>query len=305
MIVRPRPHAWQLLFVMRGSIVPKIAGKLAVVVAAAVGAVWLQARFAPLQAAHFASVPFSLLGLALSVFLGFRNNVCYDRWWEARRRWGELLTASRTLAREALAALPGPASPAVPVVRRSIGFAHALAARLRDGDAAAASSAWAADDDERAALARAVNPCNLLAARNAEALAAWRREGRLGEVTAQALLGHVAGCSAVQAACERLKHTPTPFAYALLLHRTAWLFCLLLPFGLAPSLGLLTPAVVAIVAYTFFGLDALGDELEEPFGRADNDLPLDALVRTIEIDLLEALGEPPPPPLAPQDYVLS
>lgn len=110
---------------------------------------------------------------------------------------------------------------------------------------------------------------------------------------------------ASQAICERIKNTPTPFAYSLLLHRTAWLFCLLLPFGLVSSLQLLTPIVVAIIAYTFFGLDALGDELEDPFGLADNDLPLNALVRSLERDVLEVLGEPLPEPLLPQRYVLN
>ncbi len=103
---------------------------------------------------------------------------------------------------------------------------------------------------------------------------------------------------------QRIKSTPTPFAYTLLLHRTAWLFCMLLPFGLVSSLELLTPVLVTIIAYTFFGLDALGDELEEPFGLSDNDLPLSAMVRGIEIDLLESLGDTLPAPLQPQDYVL-
>ncbi|AKV01368.1 putative membrane protein [Labilithrix luteola] len=98
-----------------------------------------------------------------------------------------------------------------------------------------------------------------------------------------------------------------PFAYSLLLHRTAYLFCLLLPFGLVGAVGLVTPLVAAVVAYTFFGLDALGDELEEPFGLSANDLPIDALARIVEIDLSDAMGVAPPPPLEPPsclDFVL-
>jgi putative membrane protein len=107
-------------------------------------------------------------------------------------------------------------------------------------------------------------------------------------------------------ACERIKNTPIPFSYTLLLHRTAYLYCFLLPFGLVDTIGYLTPFVVAIVAYTFFGLDALGDEIEEPFGLAHNDLPLDAICRTIEIDLRESLGDADiPPPLQPVHYWLT
>ncbi len=99
-------------------------------------------------------------------------------------------------------------------------------------------------------------------------------------------------------ACERIKNTPIPFTYTVLLHRTAYLYCFLLPFGLVDSLGFMTPFVVAIIAYTFFGLDALGDEIEEPFSLCANDLPLSALSTTIERDLRAALGETDLPPVA-------
>jgi putative membrane protein len=91
----------------------------------------------------------------------------------------------------------------------------------------------------------------------------------------------------------------------MMVHRTAWLFCLLLPFGLVGSLGYATPVLTAILAYAFFGLDALGEELEEPFGRSQNALPLDAMVRAIEIVTAEALGDADiPEPLRPTGYIL-
>ena len=87
---------------------------------------------------------------------------------------------------------------------------------------------------------------------------------------------------------------------------SGWLeFCLLLPFGLVGPLNWWTPVVAAMVAYTLFGLDALGDELEQPFSTHQNALPLDAMCRTIEIDLLSAAGETVlPQPLEPDRFVL-
>ncbi|WP_313365740.1 bestrophin family ion channel, partial [Pseudomonas sp.] len=100
--------------------------------------------------------------------------------------------------------------------------------------------------------------------------------------------------------------SPLPFPYTWLLHRTIYICCLLLPFALAEPLGWLAPLFTTIVGYTFFGLDAIGNELEDPFGRDENDLPMDAMVRTVERDVLGALGvEPLPPVLLPVDYVLS
>ncbi|WP_024603899.1 MULTISPECIES: bestrophin family ion channel [unclassified Pseudoalteromonas] len=91
----------------------------------------------------------------------------------------------------------------------------------------------------------------------------------------------------------------------LLVQRTAYLYCLILPFGIVASMGLITPLFCAIIAYTFFGLDALSKELEEPFGLSANDLPLSAISRAIEISLLEILGTTElPTPIQPVKHRL-
>jgi len=304
MIVRPHPGILGLFYIMRGSILPLIAGRLILILLLSCAVAWLH-QHGWFAGTHLNAVPFSLFGLALSVFLGFRNNICYDRWWEARKQWGELLYLLRNLARESQVMLAA-AEPALQarLVRRSIGFAHALLARLRGEDEAAAARPWVDADEGHALGQRADASDTLLLALNMDLADALRR-GVLSDIVYQGLLQRVADCAAVQAACERIHNTPAPFAYSLLLHRTAWLFCLLLPFGLVDVLGPFTPLVVIIVAYTFFGLDALGDELQEPFGLSDNSLPLRAMVRTIEIDLLDGLGvQPLPPSLKTSDYVL-
>ena len=110
----------------------------------------------------------------------------------------------------------------------------------------------------------------------------------------------------MQGGCERIKNTPILFTYNVLIHRIVAGYCFAIPFGLVETLGVLTPVVVALIAYGFFGLDAIGDEVEQPFELDDNDLPLDAISRTIEINLLESIGEQDiPPPLQPVDGVLT
>ncbi len=305
MIVRPRPSALHLFFVLRGSIFPHIASKLFSITLLSCAVVGLYEFGWMRWLNHVSAPPFSLLGLALSVFLGFRNSACYERWWEARKQWGELIIQARGLARETQALLPG--NDNAPLRRRTIerciAFAHALAAHLRDQDTAAACKAWVSPDELAVLRTRRNVPDTLLNWINQD-LAQCLREQNLSDVLYRGLEQRLDTLAASQAICERIKNTPTPFAYTLLLHRTAWLFCMLLPFGLVGSLEMLTPVLVTIIAYTFFGLDALGDELEEPFGLSDNDLPLSAMVRGIEIDLLEALGDKLPEPLQPQDYIL-
>lgn len=303
MIVRPRPRSWQLLYIMRGSIVPAIAPKVAAIfglgVLTSLSAGWLAVP--GLDALGVG--PFTLLGLALSIFLSFRNNACHERWWEGRKLWGQLVLESRSLARECNALLPEDETLRRRVLRPAIGFAVALAARLRHHDPRAAAAPWL-EPDQAPALDRANIPDALLAVVAAE-LAVPLRDGRLPPYLYAMLEARLTALSAVQAGCERILTTPLPFAYTLLLHRFAWLFCVLLPFGLVGALGWATPLVSALLAYAFFGLDRLGDELEDPFGLEPNDLPLDAIARIIEIDLLDSLGQAPlPAPLQPQGYVL-
>ncbi len=293
----------RLFFVLQGSIVPAIAPKLAVIAVVATAVAWFGARH-PGCFAGVPLTPFTLLGISLSIFLGFRNNACYDRWWEARKLWGQLIHEMRSLARTTTVLLAAEPETVRRTVRRAIAFPQALAARLRGEDLGAAVRPWLSAEEAGAIMARR-NPTNALVdALGAEYAGALRR-GLIGEMLFATFEARLAGLAGIQAGCERILTTPLPFAYSLLLHRTAFLFCGLLPFALADALGWGTPLATAIIAYAFFGLDALGDELEDPFGLTQNDLPLQAMARVIEIDLRDALGETDlPAPLAPVRHVL-
>lgn len=297
MIVRTRPNLLTLLFTLRGSIVPRVAPKLAGIVAVSCAVVWAESRWPALFPVSAGVTPFTVVGLALSIFLSFRNNACYERWWEARKHWGNLIGEVRNLARALPALLPE--REAALQLRRLSAFAHGLHARLRDLDEAAAVDRTSPGSD-----LSGPNPTDSVLAAITHDLAALARAGRLSDIQFGILEARIEALSGVHTACERLANTPLPFAYTLLVYRTAWLYCLLLPVGLTGALGWATPIVVALVAYTFFGLDALGDELEEPFGTEPNDLPLDAMVRAVDRIVHHALGEPMPQALAPDGYWL-
>ncbi len=310
MIVRDRPSALRLFFIMRGSVLPRIWTHLAVSTLLAVIVTWTDGQFGH-HKLHFTTTPFTLMGLPLALFLGFRNNAAYDRYWEGRKQWGELVLRSRSLARQCLSLVaPGhhdADDPHLRIIRRAIAYAHALRHRLRgtDGAPAADVAPWIAREEWERVRTQANLPYALMLEMGAD-LGLCLRTGRLDACLAPSIDASLSALTAVAASCERIRGTPIPFSYTLLLHRTAYLYCFLLPFGLVDTIGYLTPLVSAIVAYTFFGLDALGDELEEPFRASDNGLPLDALCRTIEIDLRTALGDRDlPPPLLPENYRLS
>ena len=297
MIVRPKPNLLGILFSLKGSIAKRIALRSLLVTLLASVIVLVET----LHPAYFSKVnatPFTLLGLSLSIFMSFRNNACYDRWWEGRKQLGQMIIDVRSLIRETQV-LRDPAERAG-LLRSVCGFAHGLVARLRHEDEAQAIKPWSQFQANHPNL-----PDNLLQQVGAR-FSALAEQGVISEWRYTQLEARLVSLSQVQASCERIKSTPLPFPYTLLLHRTIYLFCILLPFAMAEPLGWLTPVFTAIVSYTFFGLDEIGDDLEDPFGFDENDLPCNALLRTLEREVLAALDETDlPPPLEPVEYVLT
>lgn len=293
MIDRDRPSALRLFFVWRGSIVAHILPQIVgfTLYAAAIVAL---TRALGLDLSAVGVAPFALIGITLSIYLSFRNGAAYDRWWEARKLWGQLVAESRNLPRATEALLSDP------VVRRRVlhdflGFCHLLRGRLRGVDVTA----------EIAPFASGAGSSREAVRRMGHEIAEARRSGALDPMGHRILEERLAVLTAIEAGCERIEGTPLPFAYTLLLHRTTYLVCLLLPLGMVGTAGWATPLFTALIAYAFFGLDRLSEELAGPFGTEANDLALDSLCRTCEISVLEALGEPAPPPLAPRGYYLS
>jgi len=298
MIIRPKVNQFAILFTLKGSIAKRIAMRTLMVTLLA-SAIVLVEILHPSNFTKVNATPFTLLGLSLSIFMNFRNNACYDRWYEARKAWGEVVVHIRSVIRETHVIRES--AERKPLLLNLCGFAHALNARLRKESEADASSQWImpkpdpqTPDYSGRILQTVGQQCSDL-----------HQSGELTEWRYMLLANHLTSLTQAQAVCERIKTTPLPFPYTLLLHRTIYLFCILLPFAMAEPLGWLTPLFTAIVSYTFFGLDAIADELEDPFGRDENDLPTDALVRTIERDILAELGAEVPPALKPVDYVLS
>ncbi|WP_166362569.1 bestrophin family protein [Pseudomonas akapageensis] len=298
MIVRPKPNLINVLIALKGSIAKRIALRSLMVTLMACAIVLVETLH-PSYFAKVAATPFTLLGLSLSIFMSFRNNACYDRWYEARKALGDMVVEIRSMIRETQVIKD--ATERSRLLHNLCGFAHALTAKLCLEDELKASGRWLnpvpagkVADISGAILNQVGRQCSALS--ESGAISEWRYT---------IMAAHLSGLTHSQAVCERIKGTPLPFPYTLLLHRTIYLFCILLPFAMAEPLGWMTPIFTAIVSYTFFGLDAIGDELEDPFGRDENDLPTDAIVRNIEREVLAALGAVElPPVLEPVDYVL-
>lgn len=293
MIVREKLNTFQLLFTLKGSIIPQIVPQIIFVALLGMG-VAITHHYFPGKFPEFTSAPLALIGITLSIFMGFRNNACYDRWWEARKQWGQLTTDARSLACQAVSFIDDEKDSGKETKTRLvylvIAFTYALRNKLRNAKSLDDIEKYV-DKEDLDKLKGSHNVPNRLLGLIGRELKVCQKNDLLSDIMMQSVNERIVSMASVLGACERIQGTPVPFAYRLLVVRTAYLYCLILPFGLVGSLGLATPLVSAIVAYTFFGIDVLSEELDEPFGLSYNDLPLNSMSRSIEINLLETLGE--------------
>lgn len=289
MIVRDKSNSLSLLFAWRGTILPKVLPALVLVI-------FISALLVYLRQAHYLSLPavpaigFTIFGVILSIFLSFRNNASYDRWWEGRKLWGALIATTRHLCRDSY--VLDQQSREILLYRMML-FTHLLRDRLRQQQ----HSMQHYQSETRFELAAFkqlpdhVNAAQWVLEQIQKDLVQQYQQGRISDIIYNNLNQHIVALGNVQAGCDRILSTPLPFSYSVLLHRAVYSFCFILPFSLEASLSLWTPILVALIAYMFLGLDELSAELEEPFGLQDNDLPLDSMVRLVERETLSSLGK--------------
>ncbi|MGC6507789.1 MAG: bestrophin family protein [Myxococcota bacterium] len=290
MIVSPKKASWiSLIFRLHGTVIQQIKLRLAAVVLIAVAATTIHELYFA-TTPWFSTTPFSLIGLALSIFLGFRNNTSYDRFWEGRKLWGGVVNTARTITRRirTLITVEDPETTFKPLVYQVAAYVHALRMHLRDE--------WSPNDikhlmseDALDSLKPELNKPIAMLQNIGDQLTELYRNGHIHPQHLPLLEGSLQAFTDLQGGCERIKSTPIPFSYNVLLHRIVAVYCFTLPFGLVAVTGWLTPIVTALIAYAFLGIDAIGEEIEEPFGTDKNDLPLLAISTMIEANVRQRL----------------
>lgn len=291
MVIRPKYNWLKMLTVWNGSVLPEILPRLIFIFTISSLVLYFHGVFFSVKVSLNAT-PFTLMGIALAIFLGFRNSAAYERFWEGRKLWGALINVSRSLSRQAvsLAGLRDDSPAARHFMTLLIAFTHCLRHQLRKTDPAADVKRLLPPDVAERILASSFRPTLLL-----KEMSLWVQEQKslngMDSMTASMFDKNLNELSDILGGCERISNTPIPYPYAILLHRTVYIYCLLLPFGLVDSIGWMTPVICAFVAYTFMALDAIILQIEEPFGTEDNDLALETMSETIELSVRELFGE--------------
>lgn len=300
MIVRDKSNGLKLLFVWHGTVLPKVLPMVLLLMAISMVA-WSLTHYKVYTVTGVPAVGFTVFGVVLSIFLGFRNTACYDRWWEGRKLWGAMIANTRHLTRDSHFLGEYEREKLLTDMLLFVGL---LRNRLRGQAAQAEQFAhyYQMDKDELHAINAHINAPQWVLERMQKRLITAVQTGRITDIIYTSVQRHVVEMGGIQAGCDRIASTPLPFPYSVLLHRAVFCFCWMLPFGLESVMGVWTPFLVGFLSYLLLGLDELSHQLEEPFGTADNDLPLDTMVRLMERETLALLGKPLPDAIIADAY---
>ncbi|WP_447642790.1 MULTISPECIES: bestrophin family protein [Chitinophagaceae] len=290
MIIRKKEHWFKMLFVWHGSVLPGLLPRLLMLFSLSVIIVYLHGNIfhykVPLNPA-----PLTLFGFVLALFLGFRNSASYDRFWEGRKLWGTQLNITRALVRQALTLVNDKIddTSVAEFVQLLNACTYALKHQLRGTDPQEDLRKRLNETQFKIVEQELYKPITIT-----KFLGEWVQKARLGDkidtIQQSRFDENIDKITDVIGGCERIVSTPIPYSYRVLLHRTVYIYCFLLPFGLVDSLGWLTPFIVAFIAYTFVAFEAIADEIEEPFGTETNDLALTSMCQMIETTLWELAG---------------
>jgi putative membrane protein len=255
------------------------------------------------------TLPFSIsaiLGSALAIFIAFRNNSSYSRWWEARTLWGGIINSSRVLARLVITFTDSHSHQQNYEKERSeqfkketiykvIAWVHALRLHLRKQDTWHELKPFLSTQ-EFEQLEKSQNKPNYLHLLSGKKIYEAMANGTLGGFDSFQMEGQLLALANYQGGCERIKNTPLLRQYDFFTRVFLYTFMLLLPFSLIGdftkmNIDYLMIPVSIIISFVFAIIGKVGEVNEDPFENRITDVPLTAMCNTIERDLREMLGE--------------
>jgi ion channel-forming bestrophin family protein len=232
----------------------------------------------------------SLLGFAISMLLVFRTNTAYERWWEGRKLWGQLVNVSRNLAVKIDAYLPQEDRAVRETFASLIGsFAHELRLHLQLEKTRLELDQQPHPEIQDYDRSRHV-PAQV-AERMQRRVQQLYREGTISGDQMITLNTEMVQFLDICGACERIKNTPIPYSYSSFLKKFIVIYVLTLPFGFVFSLGYIAIPVVMFIFYVMASLELIAEEIEDPFGRDANDLPMERIAATIKGNVEELLDQ--------------
>jgi len=245
-------------------------------------------------------IPVTILGGALAIFLGFRNNSAYDRWWEARKIWGAIVNTSRHFGTQVISYIDDKEDQNR-IVYRHIGWLYALNMHLRKKMDLKNLDPFMKDDLLKMLETAKNVPVQILHRQGGDLTQALRK-GQVTEFQHSMLMNNIYDCYVHQGKAERIKNTVFPFYYNYFTRVFLWLFIVMLPCAMVETMNWLLIPIASSIAFIFYILDKSGEVTEDPFENRAADIPISAICRTIEIDMLQQIEAEDIPEALPVEF---
>ena len=247
---------------------------------------WLEIEYWQLsETSHVKNITIThnMLGFVISLLLVFRTNTAYDRWWEGRRLWGQLVNNSRNLALKLGVILQQQEDK--DIMRRLIpAFASVLNLHLKNADIS-----HELFDDATLPADHYNHKPNQIAKAIMTRVNDMYREGRITGDQLIILNAEVQSFTDISGACERIKNTPIPYSYSAFIKKFIFIYVMTLPFGYVFQLGYYVVPVVVFIFYVLASLELIAEEIEDPFGNDANDLPTERIAENIKKNVEELI----------------
>lgn len=244
--------------------------------------------------------------IVLGLLLVFRTNTAYDRFWEGRKCWGTMIVSVRNLARQIWVAIEdrdeGERTEKIAALRLLPAFAIATKHHLRQEPYGQELQPFLTPTQLQTLQTAANAPLEIALWLGAY-LQAQHNRGLLSTYQLTAMTRFVDSLVEALSGCERILKTPMPLAYAIHLKQLLLIYCLVLPFQMVRDLQWFTAPAVMLISFTLFGIEEIGLEIENPFGRDANDLPLDAICDTISRNVEDLIQLDPSHPMLRREAI--
>ena len=247
---------------------------------------WVELHYFP-NAVHLEKLisVYSLIGFVISLLLVFRTNTAYDRWWEGRKKWGEMVNNTRNLAVK-LAAVLDEKEDREFFQRMISNYVIAMKEQLRQG--VDLDELNLLSEEKHTLVDRQHVPASIVGFMYAK-LKKLRKEGVVTEFDFVSMDTNLNSFLESLGACERIKNTPIPFSYSLFIKKFIFIYVTTLPVAFVNVFGYGAALIATFVFYVLVSMEVLAEEIEDPFGTDDNDLPTDQLCERISIVTAELL----------------
>jgi ion channel-forming bestrophin family protein len=225
----------------------------------------------------------SMLGFVISLLLVFRTNTAYDRWWEGRKLWGSLVNNSRNLALK-LSVMLDEKDDKIFFRKTIPHFANVLNLHLKDQ-----RISQELFDEFNINIEHKKHKPNQVVKLMLKKINELHQQNKISGQQLLFLNPELSSFAEICGACERIKNTPIPFSYSIFLKKFIFFYVMTLPFGYVFSLGYYTIPVVIFIFYVLASLELIAEEIEEPFGGDENDLPTQRMSENIKKNIEEIL----------------